>query len=474
MRYCWLVGVLAMALSAGCGDDSLGPGGAGGGGGSGGIPDGLGFGPGEVAAGILSSGQLPPDDGLGVFATGDIFLANEHFGVVIEDVDAGKTLDSDLYVPFSGGIVGLAAVEFDTNDNARFGVRPDYNEMGIGLSRFMIRAQSVSVVNDGSDGMPAVVSATGPLSALPFLEDVLSDGMGLTFAGTQILNADDSDDATFEAAEATVEYELAAGNRYLDIYYTTDNAVDATPVYLFIQNRRMTPFVPGFGFGNGMPADPFSYVAYVNEGAIGYAFEDPVGAMVSPIGSFGSTEISGVQPLTRMMQTQFAASAREHLGRLHVGGTGIDGLLQAIATTRGDTQRTITGVVRDASGNSAPGVRVFADAVGEPRVTLTKTTTDASGGYTLHVPADAEVELSAFVRGEGIGSTSVGTGTTGDIDLPGSGTLNIAAVDGDSTALPVRVQIIDETNDYAPFAVWGEQVVPGWTYGRPRARCVSH
>jgi len=66
-----------------------------------------------------------------------------------------------------------------------------------------------------------------------------------------------------------------------------------------------------------------------------------------------------------------------------------------------------------------------------------RATTDASGAYTLHVPTESSVELTAFRRGDALGR---GGDAGGAIALPPSGAIHVTATEG-TTHVPVRVQV---------------------------------
>ncbi len=435
--------ILSVALAAtGCGKDS-----------SGGGLD-LEIGPGEVRAGRLAADQLPEDpNGLAVWEAGDFALVNEHIALVIEDDEV-----SDLYQPFGGLVVGIARYE----DGALVD-RADYNEVGMGLRRFFVAADEVSLVNDGTDGNPAVVRAEGPLRAIPFLEDLLAD----TTAGALLVGAPPPADETFQSTRVQVDYELAPGAEHVDVFYTLDSPLTAAPVYLFIQSKRMDPYVPGQGFGTGDLTAPYPYMAYADDRAASYAIEDPSGPMVSsfeaaaPLVGITDPEISGVMPLTRD-DIEFAPGTREHLMRIHVGGPGVDGLLQAIARTKGQATRTINGTVRHADGSAAEGVRVHAETADAAPVYLTRSLSDADGAYAVTVPESQAVQLRAYLRGDGISDPVVvaTSSTSADLTMPAKGAIGVTATDADSTTpLPVRVQVIDE-EAYQPPAKYGEPIVP--------------
>jgi hypothetical protein len=449
---------LALILSIGlvvlgCGSDSNG-GGNGGNGGNGDALD-LDIGPGDVRAGRMAEDQLPDDpNGLAVWEAGDFALVNEHIAVVIEDDEV-----SDLYQPFGGLVVGIARYE----DGALVD-RADYNEVAIGLRRFLVAAEDVSLVNDGTDGNPAVVRAEGPLRAIPFLEGLLAD----TLAGSLLVGAPPPADETFQSTRVQVDYELAPGAEHVDVFYTLDSPLTAAPVYLMIQSERMDPYVPGLGFGTGEVTEPYPYIAYADDRAASYAIEDPSGPMVSsfqaaaPLVGITDPEISGVMPLTSD-DVEFTPGTRKHLMRIHVGGPGIDGLLRAIARTTGQATRTITGTVRQADGSTAEGVRVHAETADAASVYLTRSLSDADGAYAVTVPEGQAVQLRAYRRGDGISVPQLveASSTSADLMLPEKGTIRVTATEASSSMpLPVRVQVIPDADAFQPPANFGEPIVP--------------
>jgi hypothetical protein len=439
-----VIGVAAL----GCGNDNNGS--------SGGLD--LNIGTGEVRAGRLSQAQLPDDpNGLAVWEAGDFALVNEHIAVIIEDDDV-----SDLYLPFGGSVVGIARYQ-----EGALVDRADYNEFAIGLRRFLVAAETVSLINDGTDGNPAVVRAEGPLRAIPFLEDVLNGPNGATLFGDLLLGGPPPADETYQSTRVQVDYELAAGAEHLDVYYTVDTALtDTKPTYMIMQSKRMDPYVPGQGFGTGDLTLEYAYMAFADDDAVSYAIEDVSGPMEAALAAgvvFGITdpEVSGVLPLSRIQPIEFEPDKREHLMRMHVGGSGIDGLLQAISRTKGEPTRTITGTVRNVDG-PAEGIRVHAETTDAAPVYLTRSLSGADGAYAVTVSEGQEVQLSAYRRGDGISDPVVveASSTSADVMLPEKGTIRVTATDADSnTALPVRVQVIDG-DAFQPPANFGEPIVP--------------
>jgi hypothetical protein len=267
-----------------------------------------------------------------------------------------------------------------------------------------------------------------------------------------------------------VDYELAAEVEYLDVFFTTvDTALTNTaPVYMIMQSRRMDGYVPSQGFTTGDVLLPYDFMAFADDNAVSYAIEDASGPMTAVLGnaaSFGVTdpEISGVLPLTRSA-INFEAGKREHLIRVHVGGPGIDGLLQAIARTKGESTRMITGTVGNADETTAEGVRVHAETTDNDPVYLTRSAiTGADGAYSVTVPEGQEVQLVAYKRGDGISDrVMVGaSGTSADLTMPTKGAIRVTATDAvSSMPLPVRIQVIPVDGAYQPPDNFGEPIVP--------------
>src|SRR5688572_14982130 len=120
-------------------------------------------GPGRAAAGRARASDLPIDPkGLAVYAPGDFILANERVAMIIEDAGA-----SDLYDPWGGRPVGLAAVE--AGDLV---IPADFGEILMLTGRYSVVTTSVSVLADGSDGGPAIVRAAGQPAPTPFIENI--------------------------------------------------------------------------------------------------------------------------------------------------------------------------------------------------------------------------------------------------------------------------------------------------------------
>ncbi|MBV8761856.1 MAG: CehA/McbA family metallohydrolase [Deltaproteobacteria bacterium] len=375
-------------------------------------------GPSEARAGRIHGADLPlVPSGLVTWKDGDFVLANDRVALVIEDVG-----DSDLYDPWGGRPVGLArVVGGQLVEPANFG------EFFLLTGRSSIVTDSVSVINDGSNGMPAIIRARGKLHPIPFFESVIS--------------AVYSDQ--FTDIDAAIDYELAPGSEKVDIRMryasprTEDKMVPST-LHAFMYTDRMPVFQPGAGFDKQINGAP--HVDFVDDQATSWSY--------SPgDGTFGSSlSVSG---FLGAFTTGYNLPACGTTDRIHasivIGGPGLDGIEAAVARTNNTVQRAITGTVTR-GGQPAGGVRVHAS---DGTSYLTRTTTAADGTFTLHVPAAANIHLDAYKRGDAVGTAEVGAGTSATIDLPATGSIHVVATEN-GAAVPVRVQVMPAGGQQVP------------------------
>jgi len=421
--------VLSLALGAGCGDDScdVSPYPAGD---LEGHPQPLGASSSEARAGRVTTADLPETrPGLLTWKDGDYVIANDKIALVIEDVG-----DSDLYDPWGGRPVGLARVE-----NHKMVEPANFGELFLLTGRSTIVTDSVSVLNDGSDGKTAIIRARGKLHPLPFFENLIA----------VVYNE------TWTDIDAAIDYELAPGSDHVDVrlrYASARAEEELSPstLHALMYTERTPAFQPNKGFDATLSNTP--YIALVDDEATSWAYipgEGTLGSSLSTSGFLGA------------FAPGFTMPACGKLDRLHaqiaIGGPGLDGAVLAAATTRGEAVREITGAVTR-SGVNIPRVHVHAlDAAGNY---LTRAVTRADGTFSLHVPAGADVTLTTYHRGDQVVSVHAGTATVSPaIDLPAIGSIIVTAIEG-TTPVPVRVQVL-------PVAPTVLPAVPA-SYGEPQ------
>ncbi len=384
-----------------------------------GHPDPLHAGPTEARAGRIKGSELPVvPSGLITWKDNDFVLANDKVALVIEDVG-----DSDLYDPWGGRPVGLARV-----DGGQLVEPNNFGEVFFLTGRSTIITDHVSVIADGSDGGTAIIRASGKLHPLPFFESVIA----VLFKEPWL------------DIDAAIDYELAPGSEHVDVRYRYSSPRGTTTdlpsvLHALMYTKRTPVFQPNKGFDESLDQP---YLALVDEQATSWAY-------IPASGTFGgSISVSGFVGAVTPGFTMPACGTTDHVhAQIVIGGPGLDGVVDAVARTQGNATRELTGTVTRA-GVAAANVHVHAlDGNG---AYLTRVLTDASGNFTLHVAAAADVTLEAYRRGDQVAMVHVGTGSDPSmLDFPATGAIHVTATEN-GAAVPVRVQVLPAEGQTVP------------------------
>jgi hypothetical protein len=390
---------------------------------------------GAARAGRLTEATLPTDrTGLATWKAGDYVLANERIALLIE-----AARPSSGYDPWGGKPIGVARIE-----GGRLVDAGDFNEVMLGLGRHTLATERVTVLRDGSQGGPAVVRAVGPMRPIPFIDE-----FGRAFVR-----------ANYDDVHVAYDYELAPSADHVDVYATYDvqNTFGyqvSIVTHAFFQGYRMQRFFPGFGFfetgSDGTPPNARA-VVWVDDEATSWAWQIPTG-MLSQFISVSGFDLFN-PPMMELPPCNRPAD-RVRLGQIVIGGRGLDGIQQALARTNNTRLRRITGTVTDGAGMPAAGVRVHASVqraamMGSPMVDelLTRTTTDAMGGFALHVPEGMAVSLRGYRAGNVVAGpmTVAPAATAAMLTLAPAGSVRVVVREADTmgamSPLPARVQLI--------------------------------
>ncbi len=380
----------------------------------------LGSGPGEARAGRIAAGDLPASAyGLGVYEGGDFVIANNKFALIIEDVG-----DSDLYDPWGGRPVGIAFVEGGVM------VRPsNFGEFFVLNGSDTVITESVTVMNDGSNGEAAVIRAEGRFGALPFINTVISGLFPESYGDMR----------------GAIDYVLEPGADYVDIklsFHSSREVEQKVPIgfHGYMYTKRMRRFTKGQGFE---PEVEFTELGFIDDDGPSYSYSSP-GEVLDP-----GVSVSGFA--ANFGPAYFIAGCgetqRTH-ARITIGGSGVDGIVQTLASVAGETLREVSGTVTNSDGSGAEGVRVHATAAGDY---LTRATTAADGSYSLHVPDGAAVDLTTFRNGNlNLEQAVAANVAVANMQLGAVGTIAVTTVDQDSNmAVPVRIQVLP-TNQAIP------------------------
>jgi hypothetical protein len=349
-------------------------------------------------------------------------------------------------------------------EGGRLADAADFGEMFLLEGRFTVLTESVTVMNDGTDGEAAVVRAVGWLRPLPFFENITDD----------LLRADLSE------VRAAIDYVLEPGSHHVDVYFENASGADATIstgaiLHGFLYTDRMPAFVPGEGFA--LPAGSIDRITWADDVGVSWTYEVPGGSLGG-----GILESGFVGRIGRGIRIAPCVNERRLHARMTIGdGPGLDAALAVRAAELGEAQRTIEGVVRESDGSPAAGVRVH--ALGDADVLLTRSApTGADGRYVVHVPESGAVQLSAWRRGARIVEITPAASGATDIALGLQGSVHVTTVDdARGEPLPARISVfaVDGTTVEPPPDRWGEDNDPSgpacsWstrTRARPRCPC---
>lgn len=362
---------------------------------------------------------------------GDFLMVNDQIAVYIEAAGV-----SDGYQPFGGEILALDTVDPDGKPSGQ----SLYGETIWALGRQVLRAEQVTVKNDGSDGGPAIVRVSGVFTDLPFLA-FLGDAFGLDFD-----------------LPAAVDYILAPGANSVKMQlHLLNTRNEDLPLYRYqtvvlFQSSRHQVFLPGLGYANptgeidwlGFDAQNSSFALRFLSGP----FKPLVYRSGALVGLGSGLSAKACQPLD-VDYMEFV-----------VGGPHSDGLVQAVRKAQGQSAyREIRGTVQDAAG--AKIADAFVHALTQPGGTggtyLHRTKTDHKGEFVLHIPQQPVELVATRYALPPSPKTPVAAGDSKVVlTMPTAASLRVVIRQGDSP-LPARVQVI---------AVTPQPGVPG-SYGVP-------
>lgn len=399
---------------------------------------------GQSRVGRVTEAMLPADPrGLAVWKAGDFVMASSSgVALVIEDVGV-----SDLYDRYGGRPVGIAAVE-----GGRLTHAGNFNEILLGFSTFLVETESVTVMNDGSDGNAAVVRVTGPLGPIDFAGALID-----AFSGGN----------RFEGWPASLEYRLEPGADHIDMTITVDNITNragrvARVLHGVFQGSRMPMLTPEAGFdvpeGNFMTR----HAVYADgRDEMSWALVPPGDTMLTQLANLSGVSVFDSGSLRYMPCERVTAS----LGAIALG-RGVSGAQGAAMRMQGMTTRVLHGQVRDVGGVAAPGVRVHAL---QGTAYYSRAISDASGNFEMVVPTGAALNLQAFRRGQSLTAPQAITATEDNVTvtMPAFGTLHVV----ESASLPVRIQVAPATG--APPAIPDAFGEPDVVTGRTRVDFAS-
>jgi hypothetical protein len=375
--------------------------------------------------------------------TGDFLLANEEIQVVIQNVQRNL-----LNVGQFGGQIIDADLVRQTDDPER----DSFEEWAFGINiENTAHYTSVSVVNDGSDGQPAVIRATGPDDLLDWINpsSMLAE-MGFTLPAA----LDDVD----LPLQITTDYILAPDARFVRVETTVRNTDATQQVKTFLSDYlggsgQVKVFQPGYGFGEPLATTSCALCDLVAWGGFGQADGVSYGYIHNIVNSttFTSAGVSvallgapvlsllGLSPPNYVIDPQSQVTVTRYFAVGDSLGSIVDIRNQILGLSTGTVSGTVTrggqpvggaDVVVLGSAGSGPGTEKNVVSYYRTGADGTYQGTLPAGDYTLQANLDGHL---AATPDPGNVAVTAGNTTVQDFTIPESGR--------------VRVRILDENGD---------------------------
>ena len=390
---------------------------------------------------------------------GDYLIANDRIRVIISDVGRDPV---GFVAPYGGHIIDADLVR---------GPGEAGNDQFMAMSHMIniegtFNATDIQVINDGSNGGPAIVRATGLDDSLDYINaSQLIKAIGMSIPLSVPSSADDMD----IPVEIVVDYTLNPTDNYVRIRTSVKNIGSGLQGlyfgdYIVGAAGELNQFVPGIGFGEPLARLSLDFIAFRGEGAAkglayGYvpmitngstAFSE-TGVMVTSLGqNVVGVLLLGLPPEIQILPGdvfsydrylvvgQDVASIKD--AELDIRGLGT-GVLQGTVTVAGDPLEGATvSVVREGGPNDSSYDVLSAfetDEDGRFRGNL------APANYQLMVakegyPYDSGTSTPnlTFV------SISEGTTTEANLTLPETGTLRVTAADETASPIPAKASVV--------------------------------
>jgi hypothetical protein len=385
---------------------------------------------------------------------GDWLLENDVARFIVQDAP-----QRDLYAvgQYGGNLIDAELRSHPGADN--------FMEIQPGVSiETALNAQTVEIVNDGANGLPAVIRSCGPDDTLDFF-NISSNVRDFGFQLPE--NQDDTD----YPVEGCTEYELAAGDAHIRMQTTVSNLSDEE-LSLFVgefinASGEVDAWMGGAGGIGDILTGTFDQLSFIGYGqATGVDYQ--IVPIAIPDSTFPRSDFVTTSGTTVMLHTfsilgallglppSFTVPAHGENSFTVLFGVG-DGsggnALELNLATKGIATGTIRGCVT-AGGVPAPRARI---ALGPRSGNLltgltTQYVTDATGCYEGQLKPGS-YGVAAGRTGtpyQGAGSSPFANPVTivaggvvvQDIALPATGHLAISVTDEDGAAVPARVSVV--------------------------------
>jgi len=385
---------------------------------------------------------------------GDYRMENSAARFIVQDVAQRDMHSIGMY---GGNIIDAEVVGVPDKDNF-FEVQPSINVETV------INAQTVQILNDGQNGLPAQLRTCGPDDTMDYINpSAVAEQVGAVFPAS-------ANDVDYQVEGCTV-YTLEPYKTFVKMETTVTNLENvARGFYVgdYINGMgELEQWTDPLGIGEVSTAtmNGLAYIGFGEAQGVDYGFTGiPFSGSFFPSYTFFTT--SGVSfvmashsiPLVLFLSQpptfQVAANGSKSYVRYFSVGDGSGGNTIDVANeVKAVAKGTLSGCVT-AGGQPAPGARVSVGAISGSALSSVVSTwvADANGCYAGSVPTGSYGVVGSLTGYpyEGGGTLPLihpvtitsGGASVQDIALPATGRLQVSIVDEAGAAVPGRVTIV--------------------------------
>ena len=397
----------------------------------------------DLIEGPMSRGRL-----------GDYLLANSEIQVVIQ-----KPERSLMVVGTFGGQILDADLIRQPSDPER----DAFEEWALGINlENTAHYTAVTVINDGSNGQPAIVRATG----VDDLLDVINPSSQVAEFGFPAPAAFDDTDLPIEF---TTDYILAPNDHFVRVETTVRNIDPVNPVETFISeflsgSGLTEPFLPGYGFGEPLltsACDLCNFVAWSGKGeaagvSYGYIHDIPEsttfntnGVTIPLLGESVAFALTGfAAPNYTIAPNGGEVTVVRYFAVGEDVGSIVDIRNEIVGLSTGVIQGTVTRGGLPVAGADVTVLGDPLDGPGTDKNVVSHYLTDASGQYAGTLPpgsytiqAHMDGHLAATPDPAAVAVTT-GNTTIQNFTIPVSGRVRVTVTDETSSAIAAKVSLV--------------------------------
>ncbi len=397
----------------------------------------------DLIEGPMSRGRL-----------GDYLLANSEIQVVIQ-----KPERSLMVVGTFGGQI----LDADLVRQAGDPERDAFEEWALGINlENTAHYTAVTVINDGSNGQPAVIRATG----VDDLLDIINPSSQVAEFGFPLPAAFDDTDLP---VEFTTDYILAPNDRFVRVESTVRNIDPVNPVETFITeflsgSGLTEPFHPGYGFGEPLLTADCAlcdFVAWSGKGeatGVSYGYIPNIpgstsfntdGVTIPLLGESIALALIGVASSNYTIAPNGGeVTVTRYFAVGEDVGSIVDIRNQILGLSTGTIQGTVTRGGLPVEGADVTVLGDPLDGPGTDKNVVSHYLTDASGQYAGTLPPNSytiqshvEGHLAATPDPAAVAVT-VGNTTVQDFTIPVSGRVRVTVTDETSSAIAAKASLV--------------------------------